>query len=266
MIIVRLLTAACLLLLFACNPSGKTEVDLLVHHATIYTTDSAFTIAEAMAVKDGRIVATGSNADLQRQYEAKKEIDAKGRAVYPGFIDAHAHFYGYGSTLQQADLVGAKSWQETIERTQMFAAGYKGEWIYGRGWDQNDWADKQYPDKMLLDSLFGNKPVVLERIDGHAAIANQAALDKAGIKAGQTLTGGSIETKNGQLTGVLIDNAVDLVSRVMPAPTREKIMQSLRLAQDKCFAAGLTTVDDCGLMYDIVDVIKEMQENGELKM
>jgi predicted amidohydrolase YtcJ len=262
--IIRLCAALGLLFLFSCN--NKTEVDLLIHHAVIYTTDSAFTIAEALAVKDGRIVATGSNTDIQGQYEAKQTINAKGRAVYPGFIDAHAHFYGYGKTLQQADLVGTKTWQEVLERTQTFAAGYKGEWIYGRGWDQNDWPEKQYPNKTMLDSLFGNKPVVLERIDGHAAIANQAALDKAGIKAGQTLTGGAIETKAGQLTGILIDNAVDLVANVMPATTKAQMEQSLRMAQDKCFAAGLTTVDDCGLMYDVVDIIKAMQEKGELKM
>jgi predicted amidohydrolase YtcJ len=262
--IIRLCAALGLLFLFSCN--NKTEVDLLIHHAVIYTTDSAFTIAEALAVKDGRIVATGSNTDIQSQYEAKQSINAKGRAVYPGFIDAHAHFYGYGKTLQQADLVGTKTWQEVLERTQTFAAGYKGEWIYGRGWDQNDWPEKQYPNKTMLDSLFGNKPVVLERIDGHAAIANQAALDKAGIKAGQTLTGGAIETKDGQLTGILIDNAVDLVANVMPATTKAQMEQSLRMAQDKCFAAGLTTVDDCGLMYDVVDIIKAMQEKGELKM
>jgi predicted amidohydrolase YtcJ len=253
--------------LLAC--SQKRRIDLFVYNATIYTVDSSFSTAEAMAIKEGKIVATGKRADLEKIYDSKEKLDARGKFIYPGFIDAHAHFVGYGTSLQRVNLVGTESWQEVVARTVEFARTNNiqpGQWIAGRGWDQNDWVKKEFPDKGILDTLFSNNPVILTRIDGHAAIANQKALDLADIKAGDQLTGGEIEVKNKKLTGILIDNAVGLISLKMPAASDKQFKNALQAAEKNCFAVGLTTIDDCGLNYNSVDKIKELQDKGELRM
>ena len=214
------LIAVITLLLASC--SQKQKIDLLVYNATIYTVDSSFSTAEAMAVKDGKIVAVGKTADLENKFEAKEKFDAQGKFIYPGFIDAHAHFVGYGNSLQRVDLTGTTSWEDCVERVIKFATDQhikEGDWIIGRGWDQNDWTVKEFPDKEALEVIFQDYPVLLTRIDGHAAIANQEALDMAGIKAGDKITGGEIEVKNGKLTGILVDNAVGLVSSKIPGAT-----------------------------------------------
>jgi predicted amidohydrolase YtcJ len=253
-----------LIVLVGC--STKEEADLLVINATIYTVDSAFSKAEALAVKDGKIVAIGTTADLQNKYEATEIIDANGKYIYPGFIDAHAHFFGYGLSLQTADLVGTNSWEEILEKLKAFAQQNPEGWIIGRGWDQNDWEVKEFPTNEKLNELFPDRPVLLTRIDGHAAIANKVALDLAGVRAGIRLTGGELEVKNGKLTGILIDNAIGLVSAKIPGPTTEQIKTALLKAQQNCFAVGLTTVDDCGLDYQEVLLIDSFQKAGDLKM
>jgi predicted amidohydrolase YtcJ len=246
---------------------SKTEVDTIVHNAVIYTVDSAFTITEAMAVKDGKIVATGKNDDILNRFGAKETINAQGKPLYPGFIDAHAHFLGYGQSLFQVNLFGCNTWDEVVSRVQEFAAKHPDEpWIKGRGWDQNKFPGKQYPINDKLNELFPNKPVFLTRVDGHAAIANQKALDMAGVNVGATLTGGEIEIKNGKLSGILIDNATNLVENILPKPTKADYEKWLLAAQENCFAQGLTTVTDCGLMYDDVEKIDALQKESKLNM
>lgn len=246
--------------------SRPEKADLIIHHARIYTVDSAFTIVEAMAISKGIIIATGTNDLIQKKFTADSVIDAKGAAVYPGFNDAHAHFWGYAMSLLQVDLTGTKSWNEVVERTKTFAAGNKTAWISGRGWDQNDWQEKSFPNRRQLDSLFPNTPVLLERIDGHAAIANRAALDAAGIKAGQTLTGGTIEVLNGQLTGILIDNAVELASSKVPRPSPAEMEAALLKAQANCITAGLTSITDCGLSQEQVQFLDKLYTSGKLHL
>lgn len=257
----------CLLLLtilFSCQ--FKQQADLIVYNATVYTVDSAFTTTEAIAVKDGKIIATGKTADLLAQYDAKEKKDAQGHFIYPGLIDAHAHFFRYGTGLQTADLAGTASWEDILKKLQTFAAQNPEGWIIGRGWDQNDWPVKEFPVNDQLNQLFPNRPVLLTRIDGHAAIANKKALELAGLQPGVTLTGGTVEVKQGKLTGLLIDNAIDLVSVNVPAPTPEQIKKGVLQAQQYCFAMGLTTVDDCGLDHEEITFIDSLQRSGDLKM
>lgn len=220
-----------------------------------------------MAIKDGLIIATGTNAAIQEQYTATESIDAKGQAVYPGFIDGHAHFVGYAKGLFQVDLFGCSSWDTVVERVKKFAANHPElKWIQGRGWDQNLWPGKQFPSNEKLNALFPDKPVVLQRVDGHASIANAKALELAGIKAGQTITGGDIQTKNGILTGVLIDNADNAVYAAIPTPTAKEYEEWMLAAQKNCFQQGLTTISDCGLMHSDVDMIDKMQQQNKLFM
>ncbi|MGM9474907.1 amidohydrolase [Pedobacter sp. GSP4] len=244
----------------------KEEVDILVYHAKVYTVNAGFDTVEAFAVNNGKILALGTSNDIKGKYKGKEEIDAAGKAVYPGFIDAHAHFYGYGQSLQTADLRETKSWAEVLTRLTDFAKTHPDGWLIGNGWDQNDWADKAFPTNEKLTAIFPGRPVFLNRIDGHAAIANQKALDDAGIKAAQKLVGGDMLTEKGKLTGVLIDNAVALVESKIPSPDAKLAEKIFTDAQRNCFAAGLTTIDDCGLSYLAVEFIEKLQKERKLKM
>jgi len=254
-----------LLLLVACKQKDY-NADLLVKNAVVYTVDDKFSTADAFVVTAGKIVAVGRADSLQEKYNAHQVVDAGGKAVYPGFIDAHAHFYEYGLGLQEAALEATKSWQDVVDSVQSFAAKNPEGWIVGRGWDQNKWKVKEFPNKAKLDSLFPARPVILSRIDGHAIMVNQAALNLAGVKPGQTIIGGKIETINGKLTGLMIDNAEGIITRKIPPPTEQVTQKAFMEAQQNCFAVGLTTVDDCGLPYTMVNTIAQLQHKGALKM
>ena len=243
------------------------RVDLVVHHAQIYTVNESFAVAEAMAVQDGKIVAVGSNDEILKIYQADSVVDAKGATVYPGFVDAHAHFLGYGQSLYAVDLMFANSWDEVLARVKAFVVSHPGNgWIRGRGWDQNRFPGKAFPTNAELNALFPDRPVLLERVDGHASIANDKALSIAGVQAGQKMEGGDFVVANGKLTGLLIDNAVGVVERNVPAPTKEDYKNWLTSAQKNCFATGLTTITDCGLSPNDIDMIDALQKSNELKM
>ena len=260
----KLLIALISLSYFSCTSTR--EADLLIYNARIYTVDSAFSTAEAMAVKDGKIVAIGSTSELTSAYFSDNKINAEGKFIYPGLIDAHTHFYRYGLGLQRADLTGTKSWDEILDRLRIFANEHPDGWITGRGWDQNDWPVKEFPTKDKLDSLFPDRPVLLTRVDGHAVIANQKALEAGAVLPGMSIEGGSVETRNGKLTGILIDNATKLVTSRIPAATEEQVADALRKGQENCFAMGLTTVDDCGISWKEAMFMDSLQKKNLLKM
>jgi predicted amidohydrolase YtcJ len=247
--------------------SCKQKADEIIYNATIYTVDSLFSLQQAMVIKEGKIVALGKNEEILTKYTAPETIDAQGKIIYPGFIDAHAHFVGYGKGLFEVNLFGCTTWEEVIERIQKFEKEHpQFNWIIGRGWDQNLFPNKQYPTNQLLNQLYPNTPILLTRVDGHAAIANAKALQLANVQPNQTLTGGAIETKNNQLTGLLIDNAVDIVSAKIPPPGNADYEKWLLAAQQNCFKQGLTTLTDCGLMFNDVEQIDALQKAGKLNM
>ena len=253
-----------LISLSSCKFREKTT--LLVHHANIYTVDEIFSTAEAMAIRDGKIIAIGSNDDLLKKYEGEETLDAGGKTIFPGFIDAHCHFTGFATDRWKADVTGTTSWQEVVQKITAYSKAAPMHWIYGRGWDQNDWAIKEYPTNRILDSLFPDRPVYLKRVDGHAAIANSTALKIAGISAATTIAGGSIELKNGQPTGVLIDNAMDLVEAKIPQVSDSLAKKYFIEMQAECFAEGLTGVHDCGVSEHTISLIEAAQKTGGLKI
>ena len=256
-----------LALLSSCQ--GKREaVDLLVTNATVYTVDSTFAKAEAFAVRDGRFVAVGTAADLKARFAATNEVDAQGQFIYPGFYDAHCHFYRYALALPSADLVGTTSWATVIQKLQANRRQYpQAAWLTGRGWDQNDWPSKQFPTKDTLDQLFPDVPVFLIRVDGHAAVVNQKALDLAGITARTPISGGTItRDAQGRLTGLLVDNATRLVSSKIPEPTPAEAARLLLQAQQRCLAVGLTSLADAGLDKADIDQMAALQRQGQLKL
>jgi predicted amidohydrolase YtcJ len=246
--------------------SKRQKADLIVTNATIYTVDSVFSTAESFAVAKGKIVAVGTNDEVLSAYSADTILDLKGKFVYPGFIDAHCHFLGYGLGLHKAWLSGAKSWNEVVNRLIEHQNKYPTEWVEGRGWNQNEWDVKEFPSNELLNKAFPNKPVYIVRVDGHAAIANSKALAIAGITGNTKISGGEIVLKDGKPTGVLIDNAMELVRKHIPSPSKEQKAKALMNAQQNCFAVGLTGVHDAGLDADEVELIDSLQKAGILKM
>lgn len=242
----------------------KPNADLLITNATIYTVNSKFEQAEAMAVKSGKIIAVGKTADLVKKYKAVKTINAEGKFIYPGFYDAHAHFYSFGMNLQTVNLKGTQSFQEVLNKVIAFQKEKNVNFIQGRGWDQNDWKVKEFPTKKELDELFPDTPVALTRIDGHAMLANSKALELAGITKDSKINGGQIEIKNGELTGILIDNPMEKVYAVVPKPKKETQVQALKDAQKVMFEYGLTTINEAGLEKEIIDLIDTLQQNNEL--
>ncbi len=243
------------------------EADLVVHNARIITLDSANSVQQAMAIKDGRIVELGPEQAILNRYRAKETYDAGGQTVYPGFIDGHCHFFGYGLNKQKVDLAGARSWSEVLQRTVAFAKAHpEKEWILGRGWDQNLWADHDTPSNDSLNLLFPDRPVLLQRIDGHAAVANAVALTRTGLHAGSRIAGGILEVRNGRPTGLLVDNAVDVFQRIFDEADEATKRKALLDAQRDCFAAGLTMVCDAGLDTGTIALIRTMQREGALKI
>lgn len=246
----------------------KEKVDLVIINANVYTVDSGFSKAEAFAVHDGKFVAVGTTEKIRSVYTSNQLVDADGKTITPGLIDAHCHFYGLGLKQQEVDLVGTKSFDEVLQRVNAYQKGNQKDFILGDGWDQNDWEIKEFPVKTRLDSLFPDIPVALERIDGHAYLVNQKALDLAGIDWSTKVEGGEIVKKwtggYSGITGVLIDRPMSLIDSIIPTPSRSNRIRALKEAERQCLNMGLTTVNDAGLDKSTIDLIDSLQQSGEL--
>ena len=241
-------------------------VDLIVHDARIHTVDAARPLVRAMAIRDGRIVFIGSDREALSLRGAKTRLlDLDGQTVIPGMIDAHAHLLGLGQGLQTIDLRATTSYDaviaKVIERREATPAG---RWIVGRGWDQNDWADTRFPEHAALSTQTAQHPVLLERVDGHAVLVNAAALKAAGItRDTPDPEGGRIERDaRGEPTGVLVDNAIDQVTKVMPAPTIDELRDAVMRAIAELQRWGLTGIHDAGVPRDVIGVYEALAREG----
>lgn len=255
-----------LFLLISCNQKSKISVDSIITNAAIYTVNKDFAKASAMAIDQGKIVAIGSNDEIAKAFESKNTIDAKGKFMYPGLYDAHCHFYSFGLSLQEVDLRGTKSMEEVIARIKQFQKDKNPKFIVGNGWDQNDWDVKKFPTKADLDKDFSEIPVVLNRIDGHAIVVNSVVLKEAGITKNTKAIGGQIEIENGEPTGILIDNPMEMVFKIIPKPNRKTQIAALLDAEKVMFDYGLTTVNDAGLDPDIINLIDSLQKAKAMKI
>ena len=242
------------------------KADLILINGKVCTVDQNFNYAEAFAVKNGMFTAIGTTEQILKHYEADSLIDAKGNDVYPGFIDAHCHFFGYALSLRELDLTGIRSFREIIGLLIRQKDTYPGKWIIGRGWDQNLWEKKEFPDRHELDILFPDRPVVLIRIDGHAVLANGEALKRAGIREQNEYNPDEVELKNGRMTGILSENVADRMKSSIPLPSRREQTTLLKWAQANCFTAGLTGVADAGLDFPVVNILDSLQQMGLLKI
>lgn len=246
------------------------QATTLLVNARIHTMDPSRPEATALAWKDdGHLLAVGDTADLKKQYPDSTIEDAKGATVIPGLIDAHGHMLGLGMTHIQVDLVGSGSRAEVVSRLKAAAAKLPaGVWLIGRGWDQNRWADKHFPSAADLDAAFPDRPVFLERVDGHASWANTAAMKHAtkSLDGDWQPEGGRIERVGKRATGVLVDGAQALVGQAIPPLTHEQTRDAYKAAFADAVAAGLTGVHDPGVSLQDFKVLQEMAAAGEIPL
>ncbi|MFT4601870.1 MAG: putative amidohydrolase YtcJ [Arenicella sp.] len=261
----QLLSSLGLLFILASCYQGE-DADLIIHNATIYSCDENFTIYEAMAIKDGKILQMGPEREIMNGYDCGEIIDLQKAPVYPGFHDAHCHFKGYALTLSEVDLNGSKSFDEVLSRVSDFDENNEFSWVKGRGWDQTLWEENEFPKNDSLNILFPDKPVAVRRVDGHAALVNQTALDIAGITPETKIEGGYIEVIDGRCTGLLLDNAYDSVAIHIPDLESEKLLKLMQDAESDLFEVGLTSINDAGIESKDREKYIEWYSNEDLKI
>lgn len=238
---------------------------IVLYNAVVYTVDPQRPTAQAIAIRGNTIVGVGTTEEIRSGFRSGREIDVKGMPVYPGFTDAHAHLESLGALLVNLNLYGTKSVEEIRARAaERVAELPEGAWLRGRSWDQNDWPEKAFPTHQMLDDITGDHPAYLVRIDGHAAWVNKRALQLANVtRDTPDPPGGSIiRDDGGNPTGVLIDNAMDLVNSIVPAPSREERVEAVKTAIEECLSVGLTAVHDMGVDDELIGIYKSLIEQG----
>jgi predicted amidohydrolase YtcJ len=247
------------------------SADLIVLAQRIYTADSSRPMADALAVRGDRIVFVGSRADaLAFRGPATKVLDLPDRTILPGLADAHAHLLNLGQALRQVDLAGASTYEEVIARIVARARALPaGSWILGRGWDQNRWPGHQFPIHDALSKAVPDHPVAVDRVDGHAVLANARAMALGGVTAATAdPEGGRIERKAGgrEPTGVFVDNAEALITRTIPAPSDEEVKEALLRAAAEANRWGLVSVHDAGESEHTIALLEELAKSGRLPL
>ncbi|MDG2425476.1 MAG: amidohydrolase [Flavobacteriales bacterium] len=264
----------------SCNFQSH-KADVILHNGTVvdpglYSDLQGSSPASAIAVKDGRILEVGPERTILNKYSAPLQVDLRKSFVYPGFMDAHAHFVGYASGLANADLMGTTSWPDVLDRLEAHVQAHDLEpeaWILGRGWDHNDWpvasdgSPAAFPSRFdELESRFSDHPVLLWRVDGHALIANERALSAAGFTTDTRMPGGVLLQENGELTGLLIDLAADSLQSCVPPLDSARRVALIHQAEQNILAAGLTHVTDAGLNRSDIDLLAALHLSGKLKL
>ena len=260
------LTLISIIFLFFSACSNKKKVDSIFYNAKVYTVDSINSVAEAIVVLNGKIEYVGTTINALEKFDSDVKIDLKKQCIYPGLNDAHCHFVGYAGDLYKCQLTGTKSFEEVIRKVSDYDKLNQLNFIYGRGWDQNDWAVKKFPNNEQLNILFEKKSVFLKRIDGHAVIVNEHLLNiaKDVLKPFQNTS--YIETKNGKMTGILYDNAMDAVEKLLPKISNAVMIDNILKVEKECFSLGLTSISDAGLNYDEIQLLDSLQKSGILKI
>jgi predicted amidohydrolase YtcJ len=244
--------------------------DLIVTGGRIYTVDVTRPVAEAFAVRGGRFVLVGTRRDVMMLKGPQTQmVDLRGAAAYPGFIDAHAHLLGLGNALRSVNLVGAPSYEEIVSRVVARArVTPEGQWVTGNGWDQNRWPVKEFPTHDALSRAVPDHPVLLDRVDGHAVLANASAMRAAGISARtrDPVGGRIVRDARGNPTGVFVDNAMSLVSNAVPTPTPAQLSELLHSAAVESNRWGLTEVQDMGEDRATIEALESLASAKRLPL
>lgn len=242
----------------------KKKADLIIYNAKIYAPDTLGSNVNCIAVKNGKILGVGTDAEIRSRYWAKENINASGSFVYPGFIDAHSHFTGFALGLRFADLSQTHSFEEILELLHGYRKLHPEGWIVGFGWDQNNWPRKVFPDNKLINKLFPGVPIVLTRIDGHAVLASDEAIKLAGIKfPGKS---GEAFVTNSEFSGIFLEGMADQLKAAIPPPTESEKVDYLAIATNLCHEAGLTGVTDAGLTKPEIMLLDSLHKSGKLTL
>ncbi|MCP2605335.1 amidohydrolase [Candidatus Aminicenantes bacterium AH-873-B07] len=247
----------------------KKQANMVLLNGNVITMNSKKPSAEAVAIINDKIIKVGDNKEIKKLIGPEtKVINLKGKTVVPGFIDAHLHFVSLGNTKKILNLVGTVSKEEIIQLVaNKISKEGEEKWIFGRGWDQNDWPIKEFPTRWDLDSVSPRNPVILTRIDGHAIWVNSLVLEKAGItKETPDPQGGKIirDPETNEPTGVLIDKAMSLIEKIVPSPSRKEKKEMVILASKECSSLGLTTIHDAGVDLETIKIYKELIKENKL--
>ena len=260
------------LLVALCGPtSGILQTaDTVFTNGNIYTGNERAPRAEAIAVKAGRIVFVGSNAEAGKYKEGARVTDLKGGTVLPGLTDSHCHIFGIGAREMTLNLEGTTSLDDFLARVkERVAKTPKGEWVTGRGWIETFWKPQIFPTRAELDKVSPDNPVLLERADGHGSVANSAALKIAGVtKETSNPFGGEIlkDKKTGEPLGMLLDRAEELVSKHVPPPSAAEKEQALLLGVKRSLELGWCQIQNAGSVYADVDLMRRLSDEGKIKL
>jgi predicted amidohydrolase YtcJ len=244
----------------------KEAADTLFYNGSIHLVDDSMTIAEALVISSGKVLASGTLEEMRKRFAPAVEVDLQGRHLYPGFIDAHCHFLGYARSLAWADLRNSESIPEMLNIVREQAKLYPEGWVLGRGWDQNRWPGKLMPTREALDSIFPNRPVMLSRVDGHAVLVNTFLLRLAGLENARDSRGGEIVMENGRPSGLLLETTADRVKDLIPEVTPSELAALLKVAESDCYAVGLSSVHDAGLHASEIRMLDSLKQRKELSM
>jgi predicted amidohydrolase YtcJ len=253
-----------ILTLTACMKAKS--ADLVIHNARIHTMDNSDQVAEAMAIKDGKILEVGPERQILNKYSSEETIDAGGKDVYPGFTDAHGHLGSYSKMLLSANLFGSKSYDEMLVITEKYADKSSRKFITGYGWDHASWGDTILPNNERLNEVFPDVPVCLYRVDGHTLLANDAALKLAKITPESTFYGGMVKVENGKCTGILVDNAMEAMNKVIPPFSQNERIEKILEIQDELLQYGVTSVHEAGIANEEIALYKKMVDEDKLKI
>ncbi|MEX1191634.1 MAG: amidohydrolase [Brumimicrobium sp.] len=244
---------------------GK-KVDLIIHNAQIHVMNEKMQVFDAIAIKDGEIVQVGPEREILNEYSAEKIINAKQKDIFPGLHDAHGHIMSLAEQMQSVDLRGTRSYNELILKLSKYHQKHNKKFIIGRGWDQSLWNESNLPNNKLLNETFPNTPVALTRIDGHAMLVNDAMLKYAGIDEDTEVEGGIINKKGEKLTGILLDNAIDLIKTKLPKSNKEDLKKAILNIQKELFSLGITHVHEAGLKNNQLDLFIELTNENKLNL
>lgn len=236
------------------------EADLIIHNARIHSLDGSYSEFEAMAIKDGKIIELGPEREILNKYHGES-IDLKQKHVYPSFVDGHGHFLGAAKAELMAQLYDSKTKNDIVSKLRKYPNNTSGGWILGRGWNQENYPNKQMLTLEELDSIFPNNPVALIRIDGHAMVVNSQALNKCKIDTSYKVYGGSISPE-----GVLLDNAMNIIYENIPDYSDELLIPQIKKLQNQLLSYGITGVHDPGISIKDLELYQSLEKNKELKL
>lgn len=254
-----------LLMLFISSCYKGVDVDLIIHNANIHSMNIRNDVFEAMAIKDGEIIELGPEREIMNKYSGR-EIDAEKRDIYPGFYDAHTHIFSYAKKKLTCDLTNARSMNEVLSKLERYVARHNPKIIVGRGWDQSLWVNKSLPNNDSLSKMFPNTPVILYRIDGHCLLANKAAIKKAEATEIENVAGGKIIQTKHHPTGIFIDNAMNLIQKIIPPISPKKIKATLMEIQEELLQYGITNINEAGITIEQLHILQELEKSGKLKI